>query len=108
MLIHTFVENAIKHGLKHRNGGGKLDISVEKQNRTIEVRIRDNGVGRQKAKEYSKLSTGKGLQILDNMLDLYSELRKTRISYQITDLQTDTGKADGTLVTITIPLKTRK
>lgn len=105
MLIHTFVENAIKHGLKHKEGWGKLNISIEKRNKSIEVGIRDNGVGRQKAKEYSKLSTGKGLQILDNMLDLYYGLRKTKITYQITDLNGDKGEPDGTLVIIYIPIK---
>jgi two-component sensor histidine kinase len=105
MLIHTFVENAIKHGLKHKEGWGKLDISIEKHNKLIEVGIRDNGIGRQKAKEYSKLSTGKGLLILNNILDLYFELRKTKITYQITDLNTNKGKPDGTLVVINIPEK---
>ena len=108
MLIHTFVENAIKHGLKHKGVNGKLDISIEKQKKSIKVTISDNGIGRQKAKEYSKLSTGKGLKILDNMLELYYDLRKSKISYQITDLNKDDGQPDGTLVTINIPLKARK
>ena len=106
MLIHTFVENAIKHGFKHKDGLGMLEISAKKLSKLAEIRIKDNGVGRQKAKEYSKLSTGKGLQILNNMLDLYYDLRKVRITYLITDLKKTETEPEGTLITINIPLKT--
>lgn len=108
MLIHTFIENSIKHGLKHKEGIGELSISFKKQEKSINVKIRDNGIGRKLAKEYSKLSTGKGLRILDNMLELYFNLRKSKITYQLTDLYMDDGQPDGTLATIIIPLKTRK
>lgn len=47
MIIQPFVENAIKHGLLHKEGEKKLLISVEKEGEnTIKVTIEDNGIGR--------------------------------------------------------------
>ena len=59
MLIHTFVENSVKHGIKHLEGKGKILISISKGNDLYKIKIIDNGVGRKKAKEYSAFSTGK-------------------------------------------------
>jgi hypothetical protein len=108
MLIHTFVENAIKHGLKHKKEKGKLDISVHKHAKSIIIKIKDNGVGREKAKEYSRLSTGKGLHILDNLLDLYLDLKKIKIKYKIVDLVTPLGQVEGTEAVVEIPIKIKK
>lgn len=69
MLIHTFVENAIKHGIKHKEGKGFISISVKPYKKNFQIQIEDDGVGRAKAKGYSKLSTGQGIKILDDMLN---------------------------------------
>ena len=108
MFIHTFVENAVKHGLKHNRDRGFLEIAIRKNLNTIEIKIRDNGVGREKAREYSRLSTGKGLFILDQMLVLYFKLKKVRISYTITDLYNQDQEPEGTLITVKIPVRTKK
>jgi len=105
MLIHTFVENAIKHGLKHLDKKGKLVISITQDSKDYIVTIYDNGVGRKKANEVEYENTGKGLNIIDQILSLYYELTKTKISYQIEDLIDDNLNSLGTKVLINIPVE---
>jgi hypothetical protein len=71
MIMHIFVENAIKHGLKHLDSGGELLIDGKQDNGTITISIKDNGIGRAKAKEIGSFSTGKGLMIIDKIIDYY-------------------------------------
>ncbi len=104
MLIHTFVENAIKHGLKHLEGNGELFISVYNNNKEYQIIIRDNGIGRKKAKKNEDESTGKGLIILEQILDLYYNLMKIRITYTVKDLVDENENALGTEVLIKIPV----
>ncbi len=103
MLLHTFIENAIKHGLRHLESKGKLEIDAIQQNGTITLSITDNGVGRKKAAEYAAFSTGKGLKIMDQILELYFSLYKIRIRYKIIDI-INKDKPGGTKVNITIPV----
>ncbi len=105
MLIHTFAENAVKHGLRHLDSNGKLAISIEPDGNRYLIHIKDNGIGRINAKKHSEFSTGKGLKILDQVIDLYYGLRKIRISYEITDLYDNLDNPIGTNVRITIPVK---
>lgn len=107
MLIHTFVENAIKHGIRHLEDKGELTVTADKTGKNIIVSIEDNGVGRMKAKDYSKFSTGKGLRILDQILELYLKIENTRITYEIIDKIDDNKEAAGTKVIINILLKTK-
>lgn len=103
MILHIFVENALKHGIKHLNSGGKLLIKGARKNGAVSISITDNGVGRAKAKEYASFSTGKGLGIMDQILEYYYMLNKIRISYKIIDLY-ENNKAAGTEVKIRIPI----
>jgi len=85
MLIQTFVENSIKHGLSRKEKDGLLKVSIEKVNKAIQIEIDDNGIGFQQAKEHAIDSTGKGLQIVDQVLELYKTITDSNISYKIID-----------------------
>ncbi len=101
MLIHTIVENAVKHGIKHKKeNDGVINISAEKKPGLLIIKIADNGVGRQKAAEYALHSTGKGMQIIDEIANLYFELKKVKISYQIKDLFDKENNPVGTHVKV--------
>ncbi len=105
MLVHTFVENAIKHGIRHLKEEGIIRISVAKNSHHCEITIEDNGIGRENAANLSKESTGQGLRIMDEILQLYLSLKKNKISYKIKDLSDGSGESSGTRVNISIPLK---
>jgi hypothetical protein len=102
-LVHTFVENAVKHGLRHLKSVGSLDIVISKSSSSHKVSIRDNGIGRKTASEITTYSTGKGLEILDHILKLHYELEKIKITYKIIDHFDENNSPTGTEVLITIP-----
>ncbi len=103
MLIHTFAENAIKHGIKHRKRkGGCISIRVKSIDNGCKIIVEDNGVGRVKSNQYSSFSTGKGLKILDNILNLYKDLKKVNIRYSFSDLESENKEPLGTKVSIFI------
>jgi sensor histidine kinase YesM len=55
LLIQPFIENAIWHGLKNKEGEKKLSIHFDLLNEdTVCCTITDNGVGRKKAEEEKK------------------------------------------------------
>jgi hypothetical protein len=49
------------------------------------------------------MSTGKGLEILNQNLKLYKQLKNVLIAYKITDIYNYKNEPDGTKVEITIP-----
>jgi ligand-binding sensor domain-containing protein/anti-sigma regulatory factor (Ser/Thr protein kinase) len=102
MIIQTYAENAIKHGLMHKKEGGNLEIKISEKDKRLTISIEDNGIGREKAAELSKESTKKGMQIIQQIFSLYNKLFKYTISQEITDLKDDEGNACGTRVVLTI------
>jgi len=103
MQIQLFVENAIKNGIKHLRKRGAIEISASLKNNEYLINITDNGVGRQMAEKYDTFGMSKSIDIMNEMLFLYSKLKKTRIKYHIKDLYDEQNKPGGTLVSITIP-----
>ncbi len=103
MLIHSFVENAVKHGIKHLKEKGHITIRFKTIKKQLEIILSDNGIGREKAKQYSSMSTGKGLQIVNDALNLYFKLKKVKIVYEISDLYNNNGEPAGTKVKINVP-----
>lgn len=104
MILQTFVENAIKHGLQPKNkNDGELIINVFKKDWHIIIEITDNGQGRKYAKQHSaKTSTGKGLSINREIIDLYNNLNNSNVSFEVGDLFDKNGKAAGTRVRIVV------
>lgn len=92
MLLHTFVENAFKHGLRPYTEGGIITIKVEHENNTnsIIIEITDNGIGRQAARKYAKehpeLSSGRGLEMLNQLVTLMNKKDKQKIEIETVDL----------------------
>ena len=100
MLVYTFAENAVKHGIRPLKEKGEIDIEVWEKKKTIIIKIADNGVGRKQAKEHPALSTGKGLKILDEIIELFYKLENIRIHYDLND-----GETGGTVATVYIRQK---
>ena len=58
LLLQPLVENAIKHGITPRVAAGHLQISVRRQNDTLLLAVRDDGVG---TRSTTPMSEGVGL-----------------------------------------------
>lgn len=107
MVIQTYVENAVKHGLYHLKGKGVLQISITKSEKCLKIEVEDNGIGRQKAAEINTHSTGKGMKIMKQYFDVFNERNQEKISFEIADLTDENQQPRGTRVTIKIPVSMR-
>lgn len=86
LIIQPFVENAILHGLKNKDGNeGILKVEIVKVEDTIRYTITDNGIGRAAAKSIIQ-TTGShyGMQISYDRIKLFN--KEETASVKITDL----------------------
>jgi len=103
MLIHTFVENAIKHGLKDSNGTGMLNISICQRNSRYYIEIEDNNTGT--ITDYKHhTGTGKGLTIIRELTDLYFKLERIQIKYSLKDRYNSDNIIIGKIAQVVIPV----
>lgn len=92
MLIFTFCENAVKHGLFPKKDKGLLELSISNAGENkIEVVIDDNGIGRSQSGKLKTQGTRMGLKTLDKILNYFKENKILNVSYQIVDKQDNSG-----------------
>lgn len=106
MLLHTYCQNAIKHGIGNKENGGRIDIiiSQSQDDDTITVQVKDNGVGRAEAARMTTNSTKMGLKILMEQISLYNQSNQNKIRHGVTDLFDEKGRPAGTCYEMTIPI----
>lgn len=109
MVLQPFCENAIWHGLMHKEGQGRLDIIMSMQNEQLKCTITDNGIGRTKAAELKSKSGEKqksfGLKITTERLALFNNEKAVRTFYNSEDVLDSEGNISGTEVTLYITFK---
>ena len=103
MTLHTYCDNAIRHGLVPREEGGKLFVEVRKTPEGVLIVVCDNGVGRQRAKELGTQGNGQGLKLAEAQLDFYNHTNEHKMHQHIVDLTDQNGLAMGTRVDLLIP-----
>ena len=107
MLLHTYCQNAVKHGISSKAGTG--EITVEVVNKTLDgvcyvlLSVSDNGVGRSEAARSGGYSTRQGLKILGQQIKFYNQTNRHHIIQSVTDLKDNRGMASGTRFEIWIP-----
>ena len=110
MLIQPYVENAIWHGLLHKETTGNLLIEFKKTaDGQLIVMVEDDGVGRSRAAELKSKQVLKkksyGMQITEDRIALINRLNKIQASCRVLDLTDEQGRPAGTRVELVIPLK---
>ncbi|MGZ5134076.1 MAG: tetratricopeptide repeat-containing sensor histidine kinase [Flavitalea sp.] len=109
MVLQPFVENAIWHGLMHKEGNekGKISIAVIEENGRLLCTIEDNGVGRERAQQLLEKSVLKGrsmgMKITEDRLKLLNNGSAEPIIW-ITDLKDTKEHPTGTRIEINIPI----
>lgn len=102
MLVQPFVENAIWHGLRHKEGKGLLTLSVKDTGRAIRFEVTDDGIGRTKAaglkRAHAKAS--KGIANARNRIALVNSLYRGQLTLEMEDLNAD---GTGTCVRFDVP-----
>jgi two-component sensor histidine kinase len=104
LVLHTFAENAIKHGIMSRTEGGNLKISTARDKDYLVLSIEDNGIGRGRA-EGQSTSTGKGLKLTDEFYEILNQINRKPIRHFIVDLHDDNGNPSGTRVEVWVPVE---
>ena len=109
LLIQPFVENAIWHGLMHKEEGGTIKITITQPKENILlVEVVDNGIGREKAMEYKSKSATKhksyGMKITADRIELINQMYQTNTNIKVMDVKNDKNEVIGTKVIIEIPI----
>ena len=106
MLLHTYCQNAIKHGIGSKENGGRIDIiiSPSQDDNAITVQVKDNGIGRAEAARMATNSTKMGLKILMEQISLYNQSNQNKIRQDVKDLYDEKGRPAGTCYEMTIPI----
>ncbi len=104
MLLQPYIENAIWHGLRYRESQGILNIRVsEKNSKTLEVRIEDNGIGRKKSAtlktQHQKKQRSTAMNNIKKRIAILNDMYKHNISVSVRDLDVN---GTGTQVILTI------
>ena len=107
MLVQPFVENAIKHGLLHKEGLKKLEI-VFKKNGILNCTITDNGIGRRKAQKIKDRQQKNHQSFSINATRSRFEIMKSHYQQDLGILFEDlleNGEDMGTRVIINMPFR---
>jgi len=102
MVIQTFCENAIRHGLSNKPGGGRIIIRIYPQHGFTVISVEDNGIGRNKAQQLETGGTGEGLNIVRQQLDILNRKKMLKCRLEITDLYAADNQPSGTRVAVRI------
>jgi tetratricopeptide (TPR) repeat protein len=108
MILQPFVENAIWHGLMHKEDfeDNLLVISIEETNGSISCIVEDNGVGRERSRELNSKNLYKnkslGVKITEERLRILNKnANENLVKYN--DIKDVNHRATGTRVEIRIP-----
>lgn len=78
LIIQPYVENAIKHGLFYKKEKGVLTIDFILNNDDLKVKIKDNGIGREKSTEIQaaskKIFKSHGTTLVQDRIKLLNDL----------------------------------
>lgn len=108
MIIQPFVENAILHGFRHKEGKGFLEINFTLNNSLLICEIKDDGIGRKAAAELKNKSAAEhkssAISITEERLKRLGKESSRHAGISIHDLEDNDGKGCGTKVVINIPV----
>jgi hypothetical protein len=111
LIIQPYVENALWHGLSHKQGERNLRVAIKATDDWLFVSIRDNGIGRQQAGLHKKQghhadAVSKGMNITAGRLSaINGETGNEAVS--VLDLYDDKQSPVGTEVTLRIVRTTK-
>ncbi len=107
MLLQPLVENALQHGLFHKQGKGHVCVEIRKSGpKGLVIRVKDDGIGLKRAAAMKKHTPGKHLshatRILQGRIDLINRSGKWQISMQMHDRTQNENESYNTIVTLKI------
>jgi tetratricopeptide (TPR) repeat protein len=111
MLAQPFIENAIEHGIRHKETQGHISISFYRYDGLLRYEVEDDGVGREKAYEIESARETRHRSMATSLtrdrLNALNKKLKKKIRMEITDLKDAYGQGCGTRVEFGIPMVER-
>src|SRR5215831_9318 len=107
MILQPYIENAILHGIAHKQTKGSVRLDIAPLDYQLECVIEDNGVGRERAAQLkSKISSHKsvGLKVTEERLQILAVRTGKKSDVQVIDLYDEDKMPKGTKVIIRLPL----
>ncbi len=105
LMLQPFIENAFKHGLRHKEGSKKLTISFQEYNNLLIVTINDNGIGRKKSQVINSENENKHQSFSTEAIHRITVINQNKpgiVAIVYEDLLDTFGNNYGTSVTIKI------
>ena len=107
-VAQPIIENAIEHGIKHKDSGGHIIIRFLLKNGHIVFEVEDDGIGRKRAmeimlaldKDHKSIATA----ITHERIQVLNKRLKKKITMQVEDLVDDQDEPAGTRVVFEIPV----
>lgn len=114
LMVQPFVENAVKHGLLHKQGSKSVAVKFEWDSTASQLicTVEDNGIGRQRSAELQQLEGRPGghnpfaMAASSERLKLINETWPGHIGMTVDDLRDAAGLPSGTRVTLRLPVQT--
>jgi LytS/YehU family sensor histidine kinase len=107
MLIQPYVENSIRHGLRHRKGGmGYIRLSICQSQRAerqaLTIIVEDNGIGRKRSAQYQTAQhieyQSRGMTMTAERIRMINAAYGEDIRVEVVDLEDAAGLPAGTRV----------
>ena len=102
MFIQILTENAIKHGLKGKEGPKRLSVNVQKGTGTWINTVTDNGPGFD-IRRTNPDSTKTGLRIIRSTISAINRTHKHKLKMSINNLKDSSGQITGCQIAIELP-----
>jgi hypothetical protein len=108
MILQPYVENCIRHGIRHkREGAGLVAIKFLQKKSGLLCIVEDNGIGREKAHEFKSYKhveyQSRGMSLTADRINILNRQHADHITIEVTDLKDEAQQARGTQVAIYIP-----
>ncbi len=108
MILQPFLENAINHGLRFKEGRGFVEVNFIDNTDEIVCKVSDNGIGRKRASMLQNPDRtrykSQGLRITTERIANLNRVNNSKLGFEISDLYDESEYKDvGTVVSITFP-----
>ncbi|MCX6320099.1 MAG: histidine kinase [Bacteroidetes bacterium] len=110
LLLQPYAENAVWHGLRHKEGDKYINIRIHEKNELLLIDIEDNGIGREKAAAIKKQKIAgeqfesRGMKLSMQRIALLQQEPGASAGISVTDKKDPDGFATGTIVHIQLPI----
>lgn len=108
MILQPYVENSIRHGIRHkRNGTGHIQVRFKQNGTELLCIVEDDGIGRKKSNEYKSHIhveyQSKGMTLTAERINILNRRQSNPITIEVIDLMDEHNEAAGTKVAIHFP-----